>query len=440
MPKTIAESYGQIYRIARLKKDELPKAEIDPEGFVRISADVRKADFKLRAYHAGLMRCRLSIDQVTSAFVPLYGQDKVTEWINGIEKTVGFGGILQRYILNDPDIHKYLTKEEKEKLKKNSSLSIGLLKRLITEGKVDQDLYNRGVAEELVVLGVMNNGGPESVRALENVMNDEQKKYVQDTVNNAIDKSDLPVEEQVTHPHHDLIESLKAKELPENVNHQEYIEALEYADNHLTLVDPVVSEEVQTYEHDVQTVEARHTKKIYKDSVSEFQGGRFNKLFNEVKYGKKHIVVTAPDKLEAYNEVYNGNIGFSDKTKEGIKLMLRKMDELNLFDHAFDLSGEDPHRPGRSGSLPCHLLRRRPVRERFGQDSQVFHQRGRSASQGLGETDLRGKGGSQAPGRPHGLCQRSPVYPDLLPIMRPRKTANFPVKTELGLHFAVLVL
>ncbi len=245
--------------------------------------------------------------------------------------------------LNQPDQY----------LKHRSSLradqrQMNAFKRALSESKISRRQWERAY---FAVTGKMpqrrmfpsNDKLLDFVRALEIRMTEEEKKDVTDQLNAWQDAMSLPKEQQVTHPSRKRIEELK-KNIPADIANDpdlkaRYESALDYADQHLTRVKDDVHEELDAAEKDSQHLEAVRDNNIRDNLLLTYEGGKYAGLIT--KDENSNFITVPETKREGYEEVLNDGITLSEKTKEGIRLIIQKMDEMGLYAYPYAANGED---------------------------------------------------------------------------------------------------
>ena len=340
MPKSIFEKFSEVINLqTEHKNTKEPSAADDPAGFLEYGAKKREIDKKVSYYDHGLRICNLTVDQLKNAIAKTIGAEEAAKLYNSLNKESQFHIFAKTEIFEkNPELYNLLTKKQKAKLNNDPKFAIQYIEQLIKSGKITQEFFEEKKVDFMLIKTARYENRLPFVKNLEGEMTEEQKNTLNEYLDAYAPTNDLPFEEQVTHPFHDRVEELKAAA---DKNDKEYIEALEYADKHITLVKDDVKAEKEAYESNITAIEARRMAKLHQDNLPTYQDGKFNDLYNITSIGTKNFQTVRPERTNDYNDLINGKLVISDKTKEGMKRMLHKMEEMKLADAAYDKTGED---------------------------------------------------------------------------------------------------
>ena len=243
--------------------------------------------------------------------------------------------------------------QQKEYLKHNSDLRANDR----TTKAFKEALKNAPVSEEqwdmayYAVMGEMTGKKklPEDAKlvdfakALEIRMTDEQKKSLTDSLNAYKDPADMSPEEKVTYPYKQKAQELKGQ-IPANIAGDpdmkaQYEYALDYAAKHLNTVKEDVRADLLKVDKDIQAMEYALDTNVQRNMIPNYENGKYDNLITKDK--KTDIISITPGKENAYEEIINYGTQFSEKTKEGFRKMIAKMDEMGLHTYPFAANGED---------------------------------------------------------------------------------------------------
>ena len=235
----------------------------------------------------------------------------------------------------------------------NEYKSIGIQIRLITpyitkwknEGKLTNADRDNIFAE--ILLGKVRYLTPDQeirfVSELEKTMSEEQKKDFSDKLNAYVDIIDLPEEDKYEYPNRERANELKAN-IPaeiatDPVKKAKYEKALDIAGNKVRYIKQAISSEKRNEEKNSQDVEAKKFN-LVREHIPEYENGKYHNLFiTNGNLSDYQILDKAREKdLE---DLYTRGIKFSDKTKEGMRLMIAKMKEMELEKYPHSPNGED---------------------------------------------------------------------------------------------------
>ena len=217
------------------------------------------------------------------------------------------------------------------------------------EGKITHEEYDAVVVSHLMMETFKTIDSDQEleakfVDALDESLTQEQRNALVEKMDAYHDPIDLPEHEKVTYPYearaNELLGKVPLEIQADPEKKKQYEEALEFAKTHLTKSKVEVQEESKAYERDNQTIEGARDKYVKNAVLPTFQGGKYANLFEKNETSKSFLSVKE-GKEEAYNELIKGGIKLSDKTKDGMRRIFHKMEEMGLEKYPYNPSGED---------------------------------------------------------------------------------------------------
>ena len=180
-------------------------------------------------------------------------------------------------------------------------------------------------------------------QALEVRMTDEQKKSLTDALNAYKDPADMSPEEKVTYPYQQKAQELKSQ-IPADIANDpdmkaQYEYALDYAAKHLNTVKEDVRADLLKVDDDIQSMEAALDRNVQNNLRPNYENGKYDNILTTNK-NTGEISIT-DGKENVYDEILNKGTQFSEKTKEGFRKMIAKMDEMGLHTYDHVPNGED---------------------------------------------------------------------------------------------------
>ena len=180
-------------------------------------------------------------------------------------------------------------------------------------------------------------------QALEVRMTDEQKKSLTDALNAYKDPADMAPEDKVTYPYKQRAQELK-EQIPADIAgipdmKAQYEYALDYAAKHLNTVKEDVRADLLKVDDDIQSMEAALDRNVQNNLRPNYENGKYDNILTTNK-NTGEISIT-DGKENVYDEILNKGTQFSEKTKEGFRKMIAKMDEMGLHTYDHVPNGED---------------------------------------------------------------------------------------------------
>ena len=289
------------------------------------------------------------LEQVKTALEKVLDQDQIKE-LQNYDDDMRFKIARRNYIReHHPELIQGLSQEEKKEFNDSLTVAANHFKKWCKEGKISQEEFDTLLAE--YYMGEVNskfslkNGLEEKfVDAIDEVITEEQTKEILEKIDNYKDPLDIPEEEKVTHPYKDQVEELSKKIPLEILQDPEkmdlYKGALDYASEHLTKPNPAVRREGLDIDRDDQKIEAMHDQYVKRELLPTYEGGKYHEIFQDSENNRK-LRIVKEGKEKDYQELRQNGIQLSEKSKDGLRRMLKKMEEMGLEKYPYDATGED---------------------------------------------------------------------------------------------------
>jgi len=194
---------------------------------------------------------------------------------------------------------------------------------------------------------------------LEKVISPEQEKAILENLEKNVHPLEYKDEDKVTYPLRERADELLAN-IPDNIKNdaqklEEYTYALNYAKNNITKTKDDYKSELNKREMDIQRIEARMADNFINEKSKIVEGGKFYAIEEKSKFTDSRYNV-AEGKEQAYEDLINAKLSFSDKTKEGVRLILQKMEEMGLEKYPYAEGGEDKGKVYGLNKINVHKL------------------------------------------------------------------------------------
>ncbi len=342
-----------------------PDAGSQPAEYVAY-ADAQNMALQKLIYAQHVLRdMGMPLAQLRQAMVKAYGQEEAEKRLAQAEQSGIFVDYLETYMKEHPELLNGLSDDEKKLFSgKRDVKAIEIAKRLVQEGKLSDREYERIFVSMAIqnYLGVSNEAliNQPLVNALSDTLTPEQAKAAKEALDAWKNPMEYPPEEQVTYPRAQQVEQLKnaipeaIKQDPEKL--KQYQDALDYAAKHLTLVKVEVQDATFDHGKNVGSVESGYTKQIANTKAPLYQNGKYHDLFLEKGARGNQISVVKQEKRQAYQELFQDKIHLSEQTKNGMKRMVAKMEEMKLLDYGYDPKGEEANKVYGLNKLQAHKL------------------------------------------------------------------------------------
>lgn len=356
-----SEKYAEQLK-NKLPYEKEPNRDENVQGYVEWQREKRRQDRVKDHYRETLFSVRPSTENVMESYFQVNKgtyEEEYKKWMEAIKKfpeeksgeQSEFGEALARYVKNFRKDLAESSKEVKIVFDIDTPGSIDLCRQYLKEGKISEQELKDAVTYHFLLLGMNPTTTRVSfVEKLEVNFNDEQKKQLDEKLDKYVDIMDRPEEEQILHPFRDSKEyqDLKdEKKIPEELKKdpeklKKYIKALDYAAENLVLPEQSFQTELAERETtDINRAEVGISNKLKNDNKETFRNGRYNNLFTSKKLMNNEVYIVPPERAKDYKELREDHLQISDKTKDGIKRILQKMEEYHFLDYKHDKMGEE---------------------------------------------------------------------------------------------------
>ena len=352
----LAQRYAKFMQIKL--PAEKPKAEENPAGFVAFQRLERKKK-RAEQYATNVIETAdISLEETMTALTAVVGEEKAEQMKDTASSGNYMINTMNTYLKQHPESYANLnlTDEQQKALQKGGYSMLGLVEDLCKEGKFDKKIY-----EDLLALcirvSIKSLTEKEQISfldKLEEKMSPERVEQVCEKLDAFVEPTDLKPDQIWQYPYAQLIQQLKDN-VPENIKKDQekqakYHQALEWANEHLKVADDGLRDEYKKREtEDHQPVEARFQKKIQEKEVWRYKDGIYGRDIVQSGEKEANIYYIPRENEKAFQEMMHDKVRFSDKTKEGLRKMIRKMDELGLLDQG--AAGEDGSKAYSFGKL-----------------------------------------------------------------------------------------
>lgn len=309
---------------------------------------VRMADRKAKHAMECIKRLPVSSDVAISIYAQVAGEERKNDEVADLENVNGH--FWSMYVTDlekqHPELTGGLTGEKRHQYLVSMTVKVQQIKDWIKEGKISEAEFDAQKTAYFtrITKGLSTEKQKQYLEAIEGQISEEQKQAVLNAIDSYRDVTEYTEDEIYTHPYKDTIDELKAfmpKEIADDpVKKQEYEDILDFANAHLTDMDGDVRAEIKEQESDGQKIEAKVADHVNETIIPEYKNGKYHQMHKKVE-GLYTGYVTKEGREKELEDLLEEKPTVSEKTQEGIRKVLRKMEEMGLENYSSDKSGED---------------------------------------------------------------------------------------------------
>ena len=367
MPKTLSEQYLEIleqkkrYTLATDNKTA-PMPGENPAEFIAFQAESREIARHKNHMEKAIYSENYSADQLNTILGTYYGKKEYEKLKLSTPNDLRYESFITEHFFDfHPELRNELSDKELKKFENDSDDAMVIVSNLTKKGKLTKADNDYLIASFLLMQLTISasTDKPFFLQTLESNLTEAQKNSILQKFGDYKPIGNEELEKQVTHPYSEKIDELR-NHIPSVITKnpallKEYTDALKYADDHLTLVNDSIKDERFSYAKDVSNSEDKYTQKVVHENIETFENGKYSNLYNKFELKNRTSQYINPEKTETFNELLNYKTNISDNTKEGLKLILQKMEDMKLHEFAYDVTGED----GNKIYGQCKLLRKK---------------------------------------------------------------------------------
>ncbi len=343
----LADAYKKIIiDKAVIDSEPVPDRVEDSAGFFDYNKRARRAGRKITKARALLSSQDLSFEQVKNALLLAAGDEDAEKRIKDAKASNAYRNrTLQMLNQKHPELVQELG-ENRMKFANSPVFFKQTTENWLKDGKLTQAELDGPLAKQ-VLHGLMDLKVSEEtafITVIEESLTPEQKESFLNSLNEIVDVNDYGPGEMTVGTHDERIEFLGAN-IPAEVTANEeklakYRHALDYSKQHLNVPKPEVRDEFWEREKTCQRIEGGIDDKV-REQLPAYEDGRFHNIIDEEKT-VMGVMTVDEDRKEDLNSIINAPFSYGERTKEGLKLIFEKMDEMHLNDYPYDPTGEDP--------------------------------------------------------------------------------------------------
>ena len=342
----LTEKYNELLKQNGIN-EEKPDMGSKPNEFMTYNRNKRKNTRLLSLYRDAFFRAGFTEDQVYEVYKDLYGEKEAKKSFNKLEETGHWDDFVTIYVQNNrPDLMGFLSEKDKESCSIGGPISKETIKKFMDEKKLSADEISRIKASQ-----VISTDCTEPLKAgvlfekLEEIANEQQMSFLEGRINGYQDIMERPGE-WYTNPCEDVCNRLKEdavnKIQNDPVKLQKYIRALDFASKNIQVATNDYKHEMWDRERDdAQALYVPINNKIIQETKPTYKDGKYNDMFETKKLSGSDFRSVKINRKDDFNELRNDKFHMSERTREGMKKILQKMEEMELYKHSVSANGED---------------------------------------------------------------------------------------------------
>ena len=327
-----------------------PNPDEKPQEYLQWCSNQRKIERYQEAFENAFNEVGFSTEQILAALEKTYGtekKDSIHQEIQNVGKVRD--ALKYGYIEEHPEVLDKLSEEDKKKFDSSSKFAREKITEWMADGTIPKDVVEKTVVPFYLKEGLELAGEEKEafLSALEDQLTENQRKAVEEKLGSYVELMDQPSEKWYEHPYAERCEELK-NSVPEDIKaneelNKEYLHALDFAAKHLE--SPVEAYKNEMYARDskdVAPLETKRNTRIREENISKYKDGKYKDLFREETVANQKIRILNEGREKDYQELRNDSVKVGEQSLKGMKLVLQKMEEMELFKYAKDAAGEDP--------------------------------------------------------------------------------------------------
>ncbi len=337
----------QKRNLSELEQMHEPDAATQRHDYIEFRKKQRKASRTHYDFKNALRDGRYRLEQVKNGYIKAGAENVYNSKIKETASSNGYRAIFSDYLkLHHPNVWGLLSPAEQLRLPVDKKLFTEKINGFVSTGLITQADLDEGMASYLIFSTRNMNDDQQKafLDGLEETLEPGQKNELLGKINSYVDPVDIPENEREEYPYRPRIQELRTQ-IPADVQNdpdklKRYNAVLDFADLHLGRSKSRVRSERLAEEKDVQHIETAMSDRFVSTELDTFEDGRFKDI-QKIPAEHKYISVTAPERQKDLEDALQAGVELSDRTKEGMRLILDKMEKMGLEEYPYNPSGED---------------------------------------------------------------------------------------------------
>ena len=310
--------------------------------------DWKIADSKKKAISQKISHCltapNLKNEEWDTVFKDAFGEANAKEIRDKAWNSMIFTQTLRnKYVYGKEDtLLKEFSKEDREAFGLKDAVTERILKKLVADNKIPKEYLDNAYNiyfKSYIVNGVNKKTIDRAglMESYEKNLQEDQIQLIREEMDSPLDVLSQPDEKNILYPYREKCEAL-AKDLPDN---DEYKHVLDFAAKHIMRPTEDYYKALVEREGLNNSLENSVQDEIFNANKDTFKGGKYNSLFDTKKIGHDSVNHVKPEKNADFESFKKEENHLSNDTLEGMRLILEKMEKMELHKYSPDYTGED---------------------------------------------------------------------------------------------------
>lgn len=322
----------------------------ETEKWLQWKNDSKKGNEYLLQLNFTISELDFNGDQFAEIYKEAYGEKEYNKLVKNAFDKDAYQTAVNNYIEKHPQILDYLSEKERKIYKDQFDPDNAIKKKIVADGKIPKEDYDK-IKRTLFVYTLVQKKFEERVpfiEAVEKRMSKEQlEKAVKklDSDSNPFLKTD---KENIQYTYTETVAKIK-KNIPKEISDnpkklKDYLHALDFAADHIMKPNHEYYTALQEDKTAKESLDDLRRNEIFDHNKDTYRGGKYNDLYKDSDLNGLNTKIVKEEKNADFESFKNETLELSDKTKEGIKLILKKMDQMQLHEYKDAETGESAHK------------------------------------------------------------------------------------------------
>ena len=321
--------------VTALEKKAMPDKVTQTKEYLDQLKAKRKADRKLHFIETRVQNYPFSRQQMEAALKQAIGEERMNEVTSGSHLDNSLFNLFRSHLQEHPELlpENLKTQQEKTAFLKNKYTVLNYVTDQKNAGKFPTDVYDKIWCIAMHTYAMKSIKAEETLvyfEELEANMPPEAAAQIADEVEAYKDIIDTDISEQYTYPKRALAQQLIQNAPDKYKDDEEYKDLLTFAGDHITGLKDNARDECKAQEKDHMDVENAASTAVTEGHMDKFMNGELVNFSHQHHNLHNDYVVINKGKEKTLETLFQKKITLSDQTKEGLRLMLNKMKEMNM--------------------------------------------------------------------------------------------------------------
>ena len=334
-----------------LNESKAPDPATRSTEYVEHRKKVRMIGRKLGEFRTAFMDAGFTLEQVLSVRKQLLGEEKVNKFLKEMDepKHNFWYTAIPAIEKAHPELIEALSEKERKAYNSGYDEKRLKIKEWIRKGKLTQEEFDDTRVRYLITCSRFLGAEGEKLfyEQLDNMLPPDKQQEIADRLESYRDVNEYSEEDKLTYPKKTRIRELENNIPAAILNDQQklgsYKHALEYADAHLSMLKKEVRDEAKSIESDTQKIEAELGYRTMDKLIPEYEGGIYHELY-EKNAQLDNMPQIKKERQEDFKKLMEDGAEISNKTADGLRSILKKMEEMGLENYHHEKSGEDGYK------------------------------------------------------------------------------------------------